>query len=59
MVPAWIPREGSSSPTGAAGGIGGALVRALLKRAALSVITADLDGGGRQANHDTALSDAA
>jgi NAD(P)-dependent dehydrogenase (short-subunit alcohol dehydrogenase family) len=45
--------------TGAAGGIGGALVRALLKRAALSVITADLDGGGRQANHDTALSDAA
>jgi nucleoside-diphosphate-sugar epimerase len=45
--------------TGAADGIGGALVRALFKRAARSVVTADLDGGGRQANHDTDLSDAA
>lgn len=32
--------------TGAAGGIGGALVRALLERGARSVVAADLDGGG-------------
>jgi len=32
--------------TGAAGGIGGALVRGLLERGAQSVIAADLDGGG-------------
>jgi len=32
--------------TGAAGGIGGALVRALLERGARSVIAADLDGDG-------------
>jgi NAD(P)-dependent dehydrogenase (short-subunit alcohol dehydrogenase family) len=32
--------------TGAAGGIGGALVRALNERGARSVIAADLDGGG-------------
>jgi len=32
--------------TGAAGGIGGALVRALLERGARSVVAADLDGAG-------------
>jgi NAD(P)-dependent dehydrogenase (short-subunit alcohol dehydrogenase family) len=32
--------------TGAAGGIGSALVRALLERGARSVVAADLDGGG-------------
>jgi NAD(P)-dependent dehydrogenase (short-subunit alcohol dehydrogenase family) len=32
--------------TGAAGGIGGALVRALLERGARSVVAADLDGSG-------------
>jgi NAD(P)-dependent dehydrogenase (short-subunit alcohol dehydrogenase family) len=32
--------------TGAAGGIGGALVRALLTRGARSVVAADIDGGG-------------
>lgn len=32
--------------TGAAGSIGGALVRALAERGARSVIAADLDGGG-------------
>ena len=32
--------------TGAAGGIGGALVRALLERGARSVVAADLDGDG-------------
>jgi NAD(P)-dependent dehydrogenase (short-subunit alcohol dehydrogenase family) len=32
--------------TGAAGGIGGALVRALLERGARSVVAADLDAGG-------------
>jgi NAD(P)-dependent dehydrogenase (short-subunit alcohol dehydrogenase family) len=34
--------------TGAAGGIGGALVRALLQRGARTVVAADLDGGGVQ-----------
>jgi len=32
--------------TGAAGGIGGALVRALLQRGARTVVAADIDGGG-------------
>jgi len=32
--------------TGAAGGIGGALVRALLERGARTVVAADLDGAG-------------
>ena len=32
--------------TGAAGGIGGALVRGLLQRGARTVVAADIDGGG-------------
>jgi NAD(P)-dependent dehydrogenase (short-subunit alcohol dehydrogenase family) len=46
MVPSMDPEGRIIVVTGAAGGIGGALVRALLDRGARSVIAADLDGHG-------------
>ena len=46
MVPGMEPDGKVIVVTGAAGGIGGALVRALLDRGARSVVAADLDGGG-------------
>jgi NAD(P)-dependent dehydrogenase (short-subunit alcohol dehydrogenase family) len=46
MVPPMDPEGRVVVVTGAAGGIGGALVRGLLERGARSVVAADLDGAG-------------
>jgi NAD(P)-dependent dehydrogenase (short-subunit alcohol dehydrogenase family) len=46
MVRAMDPEGKVAAVTGAAGGIGGALVRALLDRGASNVVAADLDGDG-------------
>ena len=46
MVPRMDPEGRIAVVTGAAGGIGGALVRALVERGARSVVAADLDRGG-------------
>jgi len=46
MVPAMDAEGRIIAVTGAAGGIGGALVRGLVERGARSVVAADLDGPG-------------
>jgi NAD(P)-dependent dehydrogenase (short-subunit alcohol dehydrogenase family) len=46
MVPAMDPEGKNVVVTGASGGIGGSLVRALLERGARSVVAADLNAGG-------------